>query len=121
MTLYHGFSTYRKQKKFKVTDFELAKQDLINHLSIRKGEKLMNPDFGSIIWSLLFEPLTTEVKSLIQDDLEKIISYDPRLVAGNLIIAEYLNGIQVQIDLIFRETDERDIMVMNFDKPRNGS
>jgi len=119
MALYYGFSTYRKQKKFKVTDFELAKQDLINHLNIRKGEKLMNPEFGSIIWGLLFEPLTTEVKSLIQDDLETIISYDPRLSVSNLVISEYLNGIQVQIDLIFRDTDERDIMVMNFDKPTN--
>lgn len=121
MALYYGFSTFKKQKKFKITDFELAKQDLINHLSIRKGEKLMNPEFGSIIWSLLFEPLTAEVKSVIQDDLQTIISYDPRLTAGNLVIAEYLHGIQVQIDLTFNDTDERSTMVMNFDKPQNGA
>ena len=121
MALYHGFSTVKRQKKFKLTDFELAKQDLINHLNIRKGEKLMNPDFGTIIWSMLFEPLTSEVKSIIQNDLQTIIGYDPRLEAGNLIIAEFQNGIQIQVDLTFRDTDERDTMVVNFDKPSNGA
>lgn len=121
MALYNGFSTVGKQKKFKLTDFELAKQDLINHLNIRKGEKLMNPDFGTIIWSLLFEPLTTEIKTIIQNDLETIVGYDPRLSVTNLVITEYQNGIQAQLDLVYLTTDERSTMVMNFDKPANGS
>lgn len=118
MSLYHGFSTVNRRKKFKLTDFELVKQDLINHLSIRKGEKLMDPEFGSIIWNLLFEPLTTEVKSAIQDDLETIVSYDPRLAVENIVITEYLYGIQVQLDVTYIETDERDVMVVAFDKPK---
>ena len=48
---YKGFSTNNRSKKFRVTDFELVKQDLINHFNIRKGEKLMNPNFGTIIWN----------------------------------------------------------------------
>ncbi len=62
MALYNGFSTLNGSKKFKLTDFELVKQDLQNHFGIRKGEKLMNPEFGTIIWDLLFEPLN-ELKS----------------------------------------------------------
>ena len=62
---YKGFSTIDQTKKFRLTDFELVKQDLLNHFSIRKGEKLMNPNFGSIIWNMLFEPLTADVKSTI--------------------------------------------------------
>jgi phage baseplate assembly protein W len=120
MALYYGFSTYGRQKKFKLTDFDLAKQDLFNYLNIRKGEKLMHPDFGTIIWGLLFEPLTAEVKSVIQDELQTILSYDPRLQADNIVIAEYQHGLQIQIDLIFTETDERDTMVVNFDKSTVG-
>ena len=36
MTTYSGFSTCNRTRKFKVTDFALIKQDLINHFYIRK-------------------------------------------------------------------------------------
>jgi phage baseplate assembly protein W len=71
---YRGFSTVNQVKKFRLTDFELVKQDLINHFSIRKGEKLMNPNFGSIIWNMLYEPLTADVKSVLVEDVKKIVA-----------------------------------------------
>ena len=43
-------------------------------MDIRKGEKLMNPEFGTIIWDMLFEPLSDETKSLIIQDVKKIVS-----------------------------------------------
>ncbi len=60
MSNYRGFSTIGKVKKFKLTDLELVKQNLFNHFNIRKGEKLMQPGFGSVIWSMMFEPLNEE-------------------------------------------------------------
>jgi phage baseplate assembly protein W len=116
MPLYKGFSTYNRTKNFRVTDFELAKQDLFNHLHIRKGELVMNPNFGTIIWGLLFEPLTQEVKDAMLTDLNYIISYDPRLSTDNITIAEYQQGIQVMIELTFVETDETDTMRIQFDR-----
>ena len=47
-TRYRGFSTINQVKKFRLTDIELVKRDLINHFGIKKGQKLMNPEFGSI-------------------------------------------------------------------------
>ena len=46
-------------------DFELIKQDLINHFHIRQGEKLSDPGFGTIIWDMLFEPFTSDVQDAI--------------------------------------------------------
>ena len=43
MATYTGFSTYNRLRKFRLTDFDLVRQDLFNHFSIRRGEKLMNP------------------------------------------------------------------------------
>ena len=57
-TTYKGFSTIGQTGKFRLTDFDLVKQDIINNFQIRKGEKLMNPDFGTIIWNIIHEPLT---------------------------------------------------------------
>lgn len=63
----------------KLYDINLIKQDLLNHFSIRKGEKLENPNFGTIIPWLLFEPFTAEIETAIEDDVEQIFSYDPRI------------------------------------------
>jgi hypothetical protein len=72
VTRYRGFSTIGRTKKFRLTDLELVKRDLLNHFSIRKGEKLMDPNFGSIIWNMLYEPLTADVKSSIVEDVKRI-------------------------------------------------
>lgn len=114
--LYRGFSTQNRSKKFRVTEFDLVRQDLINHFHIRKGEKLMNPNFGSIIWNTLFEPLTQEVRQVIIDDVKKIVSYDPRLAVDRVTIDEYEQGIQVLIDLRYVTTDQRNILRLQFDR-----
>ena len=51
--LYKGFSTYNRSKRFTVTDLDLIKQDIFNHFNIKKGEKLMQPAFGTTIWDTL--------------------------------------------------------------------
>lgn len=116
MTTYLGFSTYNRVRKFRLTDFELVKQDLFNHFHIRKGEKLSNPDFGTIIWNVLFEPYTEEIKELIANDVKKIVSYDPRLTTENIKIIEYTDGIQIELEIKYNLDDKRSILTMQFDR-----
>lgn len=73
---YKGFSSNETKNNFKLYDIELVKRDLMNHFYIRKGEKLENPNFGTIIWDMLFENFTSEVRRLITEDVEQIINYD---------------------------------------------
>jgi phage baseplate assembly protein W len=115
-TLYRGFSTVAANRKFKLTDLDLVKQDLINHFHIKKGEKLMNPDFGTVIWSLLFENLTDDVKSVLTDDIKRIASYDPRLQINNINITEFDHGIQIELWLQYSEYDQSQVMYLNFDR-----
>lgn len=116
MTTYFGFSTIQRQKKFTVTDFDLAKQDLYNYLNIRKGEKLGNPNFGTIIWGLLFEPLSPEIKTAIINDIQTIIGYDPRIAANKITISEFEHGIQIQLELRYVPTNQTEILQLRFDK-----
>lgn len=116
MTTYKGFSTYNRYKKFRLTDFELVKQDLFNHFHIRKGEKLMNPNFGSLIWNVIYEPFTEEVKSNIVDDIKSIAAYDPRLSIDNVTVTQFEFGIQVALELTYIPTDQTEILRFNFDQ-----
>ena len=119
MTIYRGFSTRLNAKKYRLTDFELAKQDMINHFEIRKGEKLMNPQFGSIIWDMLFEPLTEDTKQIITNDITRIVSYDPRLAVQQVAVTEQDNGFLITIDVSYIPTDQTQTIALNFDRANN--
>jgi phage baseplate assembly protein W len=118
-TMYKGFSTVGANKKFRITDFALVKQDIINHFYIRKGEKLMNPNFGTIIWNVLHEPFTEDLKSVIVTDVRDIASYDPRVSFDNIIITEYDRGIQIELELRYLQTNQSSLMNLQFDSSNN--
>lgn len=116
MSTYKGFSTYNRYKKFRLTDFELVKQDLFNHFYIRKGEKLMNPNFGTIIWNILFEPFTEEVKNLIIKDVQTVVNYDPRISVDNINVTQYDYGLQIALELTYIPTNQTELLNLKFDK-----
>ena len=113
--MYRGFSTIGRTRKYRLTDFELVKQDLINHFYIRKGEKLMNPNFGTIIWNVIHEPLTEDLKSVIISDIKSIAEYDPRISIDNVVITEFDQGIQVELQLRYILTNQTNLLNLQFD------
>jgi phage baseplate assembly protein W len=115
MTNYRGFSTIERFKKFKMTDLELVKQNLFNHFNIRKGEKLMQPGFGSQIWSMMFEPLDEQTKSMIEADVKKVVGYDPRTKVNNVIVTQFDHGVQLDIEMEYLPTNKSDTLRLNFD------
>ena len=119
ITRYRGFSTIDQLKKFRLTDLELIKRDLLNHFAIRKGEKLMNSEFGSIIWNILFEPLTADVKALIVEDVQRVVNYDPRVRVDNILIDQFEYGLQIQVEMTFLPDDLSDVLTLQFDKELN--
>ena len=118
-TTYKGFSTLGSSKNFRLTDFELIKQDIFNHFNIRKGEKLMRPNFGTIIWNVLHEPFTEDLKSVITQDIRAIAGYDPRVSFDNIIVTEYDQGIQIELQLRYVLTNQTRVMLMNFNGTDN--
>jgi phage baseplate assembly protein W len=114
-TMYRGFSTIGQNRKFRLTDFELVKRDILNHFYIRKGEKLMNPSFGTIIWNVLHEPFTEDLKLVIQTDIKNIANSDPRVSFDNIIVTEYDQGIQILLELRYLQTNQVNLMNLQFD------
>lgn len=114
MATYKGFSTLGSSRNFRLTDFDLIKQDILNHFNIRKGEKLMRPNFGTIIWNTLYEPFTEDLKSVIVQDVQTIAAYDPRVSFDNIIITEYDQGILIELQLRYVLTNQTDLMLLRF-------
>jgi len=113
---YKGFSSSESSKNFKLYDIDLVKQDLINHFYIRKGEKLENPEFGTVIWDMIFEQFTEDVKTAIAKDVEDILNYDPRIAVSEVQIDSTDQGIRIQADIVYVPFNINERMTFDFDK-----
>ena len=84
---YKGLSTVNSDNtSYALYDIGLIKQDLLNHFHIRQGEKLENPEFGTIIWDVLFEPMTDSLKEAIINNVTEIVNGDPRVTASAIVV-----------------------------------
>ena len=116
-TSYRGMSTVNPDNvTFSLYDISLIKQDLINHFHIRQGEKLSNPEFGTIIWDALFEPLTESLKEAITQNVTKIINSDPRTNVNSILIDQYEKGIQIECTITYLPFNISETLRMRFDE-----
>jgi phage baseplate assembly protein W len=113
---YKGISTVSGTSRFALYDIDLIKQDIINHFHIRQGEKLENPEFGTIIWDLLFEPLTEDIKELIVQNVTNIINYDPRVKVEAITVSQYESGIQIECELTYLPYNISESLRYRFDQ-----
>ena len=97
-------------------DLDLARQDLLNHFGTRKGERVMMPTFGSIIWELLFDPLDEETQKKIREDVVSIINNDPRWQLLTVDISEEPNALNVKIEVLYLPADEKVQLPLVYDK-----
>jgi len=114
---YKGFSTVDETTtNVKLYDYDLIKQDILNQFNTRKGERIMNPAFGSVIWDLIYEPLTPNVKQQISADIDRILNSDPRVIPTLINIVEQDYGFVLEITLSYKGTDVSESMILSFDK-----
>lgn len=114
---YRGISTVNPDAtEWVLYDIELIKQDIINNFHIRQGEKLSDPEFGTIIWDALFEPLTDQMKDAIKENVTQIVNYDPRVSVNQIIVDEYESGIQIEISLVYLPYNIQENMRLQFDE-----
>ena len=117
--IYKGFSTVGRTKHFRVTDFELVKQDITNHFNIRKGEKIYNANFGTIIWDMLYEPLTEQLRDKVLEDVLSIFDAEPRINAKNVTLVQKDYGLQIYAEIEFIKHQVVEQIIFDFDK-QNG-
>jgi phage baseplate assembly protein W len=115
--LYKGFSSYEfeRVKEFAISDVELVKLDLLNHIYTRRGSRVMMPTFGTVIPELVFEPLDAITTEILEDELRKVFDFDPRveIVRFELLVNEDANRVDVQVELFYVELDIVDNFELN--------
>ena len=113
---FKGFSSRAEMRNFKLYDFECAKQDMINRLSVRKGERVENPEFGTMIYDAIFEPLTDILKDTIVEDITANLNADPRIAAQEIILTEEQHGISIQASVTYVPLNITEKLRFSFDE-----
>ena len=113
---FKGFSSRADKRNYKLYDFEVAKQGLINRLSVRKGERVENPEFGTIIYDAIFEPFTEDLKDAIVDDITANLNADPRIATEEIRVTEADKGIAIQATITYVPLNITEKLRFNFDE-----
>lgn len=85
-----------------VKDSAAIKQSISNLLLTKTGERFFQPNLGSRIPGLLFEPLDYGTGSLIEEEIGRVLSlYEPRVKLFNITISPDFvnNGYDVEFDV----------------------
>ncbi len=115
--IYKGFSTFEFQKNKSTTlrDVELVKLDLLNHLFTSRGTRIMMPNFGTSLPSLVFEPIDEVTVEEVRTEVAAVFDYDPRVRTIKFnVIPDYDNyTIIVEASLLYVELDTVDDFNLN--------
>ena len=114
-TIFKGFSTIDKiRAPYSLFDQELIKRDLLNEFQTRRGERLMKPNFGSIIHDLLMEPEDTITDDEIRDDITRICDKEPRVEVKDILIFTADHTVRAEVILKYVQTNNEDILFLEF-------
>jgi phage baseplate assembly protein W len=99
MPTFIGFNTQDQYKKFTLLDEALVKRDLLNGLNIRQGQLPGRPQFGTTLWDNLFENQSPELVTAIENEIQRVAGYDPRIQISEVQVFPQENGILIQVQL----------------------
>jgi phage baseplate assembly protein W len=101
------------------TTKDALKSNLINFLLTDKGERVLNPDFGIGLRSLLFEQATQDTKDQIDYLIRKgIADWFPELVVNTLTITTTpdTNTVTIYMKYNVNQTNIQDELLINFEQ-----
>ena len=99
------------------TTKDQIKSNLVNLLLTSTGERIMNPNFGTLLKRFLFEGITDSNLESLKDNLLNSISiYIPDITVTNIIITpntDY-NSIDLNIDYVVNISQSPDQVTVQF-------
>lgn len=106
-------------KKFRLVDANLVVQDFINALNVKQGQKVGQPEYGSRIWSFVFEPNTADTQQKIETEIRRIASLDPRLLLDYVQVYPSDHGILIEMQVAVQPFNNPSILNIFFDPNLN--
>lgn len=111
----------KSQKKVLLVEDETdIQQSLMILLTTQLGERVMNHDYGAGLETMLFEPLTTNLKTYMTDVIQSaILRYEPRIDLDEVEMddsGELEGRVLITINFTIKATNSRSNIVFPFYK-----
>ena len=120
--IYRGFASNNPNARNGVLyDADIIKQDIYNHFMTARGERVMMPEFGSVIWDYLYEPLDEQTKEIVLEDAKEIVGQDPRVELLEADISGFESGVIINLKLNILPQNMVQQMMIEFNVNQTGS
>ena len=106
-------------KKFRMLDEQLVIQDFINALNIPQGAKVGQPEYGTTLWSFVFEPNTADTQFKLEQELRRVANTDPRLQVNYIKAFPQENGILIEMQLAVTPFNNPGVLSVFFNNATN--
>ena len=114
-------SIVTNNKSYKLTDEQTIIQNLINAFNIPQGQKPGKPDYGTTLWSFVFEPNVLQVQIDLEKEIRRVASLDPRIILNAITASPYENGISVEIEMAIVPFNIPRVIGVFFDQNTNSA
>jgi phage baseplate assembly protein W len=116
MPTFIGFNTINQYKKFTLTDFELIKRDLANAFNIQQGELPGRPEYGTTLWSFIFENQLELTETQILNEVRRVAEQDPRVAITDVAVYPQDNGMLIELQLQTVASADAQLLALFFDQ-----
>lgn len=106
-------------KKYRITDEQLVILDFINSLNIPQGQKVGQPEYGTTLWSFIFEPNTADVQFKLEEEIRRVAGLDPRLIVNTVAAYPQENGILLEVELAIAPFNNAQVISVFFNQGLN--
>jgi phage baseplate assembly protein W len=97
-----------------LTDIKLVERNILNHIFTKKGTRVMMPNFGTTIPSMVFEPLDEYVIESVRSDVESVVAYDPRVRLVTITVVPNYDTNSLSVSLMLQYIELNVTQGMNF-------
>jgi phage baseplate assembly protein W len=109
----------RVGKKFRLVDTPLVVRDFLNALNIQQGQKVGKPEYGTTLWSFVFEPNTPDTQFQLENEIRRIANLDPRMVLNYVKAYPQENGILIEVEMAIAPFNQAFLLNVFFDNATN--
>jgi phage baseplate assembly protein W len=96
--------------KLAVTDFDAVRASMNNLFLIKRGTRILDPTFGSNLDVYLFEQLNETNAGFLADDVEEILTQEPRIMVESIDVVvdevnnQYVVGVKFYVPELSKES-----------------
>lgn len=100
-----------------IKNFESIKRSIRNIINTNKGERPLNPDFGSNVRALLFEPDSDLIRIALEDEIKiQLQNFEPRVEILNVLVSnssDRIDNYDLNVIIEFSPLNSQQIVNLN--------